>query len=319
LEQNWLEADIASAGLGGWFRYLRPAKIKVAIKPNAENLQLRLSVVEAEPLAWKSEPWQIPKDLIHGQIISFTAGQDLAAFLNMNPLLSHLPGNPLTNQFCFWALDQLPMLNFMAWPQLEASNILQRLSTAAPSALNQELKRFNGTELVWLPDAQKLICRNIRLFAPTLEALQSSEGQFLLLASFPRPPGGKPAPEALLAQIQGRTNLVYYDWEATRPRLMEWQVLRGMIANRSLAQSNDAVDKDGIETEWLGAVAALAGNTATEITRVSPNELALVRTGPLGFTGVELVLLADWVCDANTGPIHTPPPFGNVAPPPAHP
>jgi hypothetical protein len=319
LEQNWLEADIASAGLGGWFRYLRPAKIKVAIKPNAENLQLRLSVVEAEPLAWKSEPWQIPKDLIHGQIISFTAGQDLAAFLNMNPLLSHLPGNPLTNQFCFWALDQLPMLNFMAWPQLEASNILQRLSTEAPSVLNRELKRFNGTELIWRPDAQKLICRNIRLFAPTLEAVQSSEGQFLLLSGFPKPPGGKTAPEALLAQIQGRTNLVYYDWEATRPRLMEWQVLRGMIANRSLAQSNDAVDKDGIETEWLGAVAALAGNTATEITRVSPNELALVRTGPLGFTGVELVLLADWVCDANTGPIHTPPPFGNVAPPPAHP
>jgi hypothetical protein len=319
LEQNWLEADIASAGLGGWFRYLKPANIKVAIKPNAENLQVRLSVVEEEPIAWRSAPWQVPKDLIQGQIISFTAGQDLGAFLRISPWLAHLPGQPLTNQFYFWALDQLPMLNFMAWPQLEASNILQRLSTAAPSALNQELKRFNGTELVWLPDAQKLICRNIRLFAPTLEALQSSEGQFLLLASFPRPPGGKPAPEALLAQIQGRTNLVYYDWEATRPRLMEWQILRGMIANRSVAPSNGAVDKDDIESEWLGAVALLAGNSATEITRVSPNELFVLRTAPLGFTAVELVLLADWVCDANTGPIHPPPPVGKTAPAPVHP
>ncbi len=319
LEQNWLEADLASGGLGGWFRYLRPAKIKVAIKANAENLQWRLSVVEAEPMAWNSQPWRIPKDLVHGQIISFTAGQDLGAFLKMSPLLSHLAGNPLTNQFCFWALDQLPMLNFMAWPQLEASNILQRLSTEAPGALNRELKRFNGTELNWLPDAHKLICRNIRLFAPTLEAVQSSEGQFLLLSSFPRPPGGRPAPEALLAQIQGRSNVVYYDWEMTRPRLMEWQVLRGMIANRALAQSNDAVDKDDLESEWLGAVAPLAGNTATEITRISPNELAVLRTAPLGFTAVELVLLADWIADANTGPIHPPLPSGNMAPASAHP
>jgi hypothetical protein len=319
LEQNWLEADITSAGLGGWFRYLSPAKIKVAVRPKVENLQLRLSIVEAEARPWKSEPWQIPKGLIQGQIISFTAGQDLAAFLRLNPLLSRLPGNPLTNQFYFWALDQLPMLNFMAWPQLDASNTLQRLSTEAPGALNRDLKRFNGTELVWLAESHKLVSRNIRLFAPTLEAVQNREGQFLLLSSFPRPPGGRPAPEALLAQVQGHTNLIYYDWEATGRRLMEWQVLRGMIANRALAQSNEAVDKSAVEAEWLSAVAPLAGDTATEVTHISPNELAVVRNAPLGLTAVELVLLADWFCGANTGPIHSPLPFGNMAPPAPHP
>jgi hypothetical protein len=319
LKENWLEADIASAGLGGWFRYLRPASLRVTIKPNAENLQLRLGVFEAEAIPWKSDPWQIPKDLMRGQIISYTAGQNVAAFLNVNPAFSHLAGNPLTNQFYFWALDQVPMLNFMAWPQVDASNTLARMSTELPSALNAELKRFNGTELAWLPEAHKLICRNMRLFAPALEALQSNDGQFLFLSSFPRPPGGKPAPDALLAQFQGRTNLVYYDWEATGRRLMEWQILRGMIANRALAQSNDGVDKAGIESEWLSAVVPLVGNTVTEITRVAPKELSVARTAPIGFTAVELVLLADWLCDANSGPIHSAPPFVKKAPLPAHP
>jgi hypothetical protein len=319
LEQNCLEGDIASARLGGWFRYLRSAHIRFAIKCSAESLQFRFNVLEAEAAAWKSAPWQIPKDLLRGQIISYTAGQNVGAFLNMNPSLSHLAGKPLTNQFYSWALDQMPLLNFMAFPEVNASNTLERLSAQWPGALNPELKRFNGTELAWLPDAHKLICRNMRLFVPTLEAAQTGDGQFLLLSSFPRPRAGKSAPEALLAQIQGRTNLVYYDWESTGRRLMEWQILRGMVANRSPAQSNDATDSTSIESEWLTALAPLAGNTVTEITRVAPNELSVVRTAPVGVTAIELVLLADWFCDANSGPIRSAPQDKNMAPLPVHP
>jgi hypothetical protein len=319
LDQNWLEADLASADLGGWFRYLKPANLRITIKSNGENLQFRLQVSEAEAIPWQSEPWQFPKDLIHGQIISYTAGQNVAALLNLEPALSQLPGSPLTNQFYFWALDQMPMLNYMAWPQADASNALERIATEAPGALNPGLKRFNGTELVWRPETHNLSCLNMRMFVPTLEALQCGDGQYLFLSTFPRPPGGKPAPDALLAQVQGRTNLVYYDWESTGRRLLEWQILRGMIANRALPQGSEAVDKSTLESEWLSALAPLAGNTVTEITRVTPKEFSAVRTAPLGFTAVELALLADWICDANSGPIHSPPPAPVMAPPKAHP
>ncbi len=319
LEENWLEADLVSADLGGWFRYLKPANIRITIKPNGENLQWKLQVSEAEAVPWQPEPWQIPKDLIHGQIISYTAGQDVAALLNLNPTLSRLPGNPLTNQFYFWALDQMPMLNYMAWPQVDASNTLERLATEAPRALNPLLNRFNGTELFWRPQAHNLSCLNMRLFVPTLEALQCSDGQFLFLSTFPKSPGGRPPPDALTAQVQGRTNLVYYDWESTGRRLMEWQILRGMIANRALPPGDEAVDKSTIESEWLSALAALGGNTVTEITRVKAKEFSAIRTAPLGFTAAELALLADWISDANSGPIHSPPPAPVMAPPKAHP
>jgi hypothetical protein len=316
LEHNWLEADLASSRLGGWFQLLQPARISITVATKQDNLQIGARILAAEAIPWQADPWQIPRDLMRGQIISFTAGQNVAAFLKMNPALSHLAGNPLTNQFYFWALDQMPLLNYMAWPEANASNALERISTEAPAALNPELKRFNGTELVRQPQGSALVMRNIRLFAPVLQAVQGSNGQFLFLSSFPWSDKARPAPDGLLAQIAARTNLVYYDWELTGRRLQEWQILSKMIANRSLPQNSQAVDDAFIENEWLRGLEPLAGNTVTEITRVAPNELSVTRKAAIGLTALELVLLADWICDANSGPIHSPQPAG--APMPLH-
>jgi hypothetical protein len=210
----------------------------------------------------------------------------------------------------------MPLLNYMAWPEVSASNTLETLSTAAPAALNPELKLLNGTELVRPPQGNTLALRNIRLFVPSLQAVEGSNGQFLFLSSFPRAANGKPMPDALISQVEGRTNLVYYDWELTGRRMQEWQILDKMIANRSRAESSHAQDDELVENEWLSGLGSLAGNTVTEITRVAPNELSFVRKAPVGFTAVELDLLADWICEANSGPIHAPQPAGLPFPPP---
>jgi hypothetical protein len=316
LEHNWLEADLTSDRLGGWFQLLQPARLHFAVAPDEDKLLIAARILTTDDIRWKSAPWQVPKDLIRGQIISFTAGENVAAFLKMNPALSQLAGDPLTNQFYFWALDQMPLLNYMAWPEANASNTLERLSAQAPPAFNSELKNFDGTELVRPPQGNALVLRNIRLFVPALQAVEGSNGQFLFLSSFPRAPNAKPAPDALLSQIEGRTNLVYYDWELTGRRMQEWQILGKMIANRALAQTSHAQDDELIDTEWLSGLGSLPGNTVTEITRVAPNELSVMRKAPIGFTAVELDLLAAWICEANTGPIHAPQAGGLPFPPP---
>jgi hypothetical protein len=58
----------------------------------------------------------------------------------------------------------------------------------------------------------------------------------------------------------------------------------------------------------LGELAGLAGNTVTEITRTAPNELSVVRNGPVGFTGIELFLLSDWLSTLGLPPVETRPP-----------
>jgi hypothetical protein len=315
LQSNWLEADIDTQRLGGWLRLLKPAQIRLTVAPKEDGLRVAMQVKYARSIPWKPEPCQIPVDLIRGQIISFTAGQDVAAFLTLNPALCHLDYNPLTNQFYFWALGQMPLLNYMAWPVANATNALQQLATEAPGAFNADLKRFNGTELVWQPDAHRLFLQNVRMFVPGLEAVRDDDGQFLYVSSFPSSSKRKPAPDALLAQVKGRTNLVYYDWEVTGMRLQEWQMLSKMIANRSVGQDKGAMEAFATENKWMGGLMSLVGNTVTEITRVAPDELSLVRTSPLGFTAVELTLLSDGLCDANAGPIQSPPRSGPAIPP----
>jgi len=282
------------------------------VTTNQDDLQISARLLEAEAIPWKSDPRLIPKDLMHGQIISFVTGQNVAAFLNVNPVLGQLGDNPLTNQFYCWALDQMPLLNYVAWPVADATNALQKLSKEAPAALNPALKRFNGTELVWQPKADKLILENMGLFAPALEAVQNKDGQFLLLFGFPVSSKNKAPPDALLGQLQGRTNLVYYDWEVTGRRLSEWQILGKMISNRSGATGSDAVAAKFAESQFINNLTGLVGNSVTEITRVTPNELAIERNAPIGFTAVELVLLADWLCGANSGPIHSSPSSGKT-------
>jgi hypothetical protein len=304
LDQNWLEVNIDSSHLGGLFQYLQPANIRVSVRPNEANLKIEAQVVEKEAIPWQADAWKIPRDLVRGEVISFTAARDIGAFLKMGPEWARLDSNPLTNQFCFWALDRVPMADYMAWPVTNASNALAQLTTEAPAVLNPDLKRFNGTELTWLPQLNKLLWMNMQMFRAALEAVQEDDGQFLFLSSFPRSPKSKPVPEALLSQIEGRTNLVYYDWELTGKRLQELQILAKMISNRSLGQGKDAMYNESVEREWLIPVAGLAGNTVTEITRIAPNELLLTRKAPIGLTSLELVLLADWICDANTGPIN---------------
>jgi hypothetical protein len=167
------------------------------------------------------------------------------------------------------------------------------------------LKRFNDTELVWQANRRKLVLSNLRVVAPTLEAVPDKAGEFLLLGLFPRLPLNKPAPDELWKQIQGRTNLVYYDWELTGPRLQQWRLLGHMLLRWPRVQSDGMIDAMQIDDKWLGELGPLIDNTVTEITRAAPNELSVVRNSPVGFTGIEMFLLSGWLSAAGSAPINS--------------
>jgi hypothetical protein len=312
LKDNWLEADLDWARLAAWLpdwsRLLKPARIKIGIATETNNLRLTARVIYPDAIPWKSGLWQPPTELAQGTIISFTAGQDIAAFLNLSPAFSRLDGNPLTNQFYAWALDQLPFLTYMAWLAADATNTLQKLATEAVDAFSPELKQFNGTELVWRENRGKLVLSNLRVILPSLEAVQDKDGEFLLISFFPRPPMNQPAPDELWKQINGRANLVYYDWELTGPRLQQWRMLGRMILTRWYEPTDDEMDARRVADRWLGELGSLAGNTVTEITRIAPNELSVVRNAPVGFTGIEMFLLSDWLSAAGSAPVDSPSP-----------
>jgi hypothetical protein len=108
----------------------------------------------------------------------------------------------------------------------------------------------------------------------------------------------------LLAQISGRKNLVYYDWEITQERLVHARPLNQLldiVNRRQFPRTNAPAQK------WLRTVGSLLGNTVTEVTLSAPKELTLTRRSHIGFTGAELETLARWL-DAPGFPLKFEPP-----------
>jgi hypothetical protein len=307
-----LEADLdlsrLAALLPDLLRLFKPARIRLTATVEQNNLRMTARVIYPEPIPWNSVQWQLPKDLVQGPVISFTAAQNVAAFLNLSPAFSQLEGDPLTNQFCSWASEDMVFLNYMAWPVVNATNVLEKFSIAASDTFGPALQKFNGTELRWLAEQRKLILANLRVMVPSLEAVQDKAGEFLLLSLFPLHPSKESAPDDLWNQIDGRTNLVYYDRETTSPRLQQWGMVGRMLLTRSGPPKAYVMRARAITDTWFGALSALVGNTTTEITRVAPNELYIVRTGPFGLTGIEIFLLSDCLSTLGPPPINLQPP-----------
>ena len=119
-------------------------------------------VVYPQPIPWKFDPWRIPSDIIRDPLISFTAGQDIAAFLNPDEPLSPLADNPLTGQYYVWALGEMGFQTYGAWPVDNATNALQRIANQAPAALNPRLAKMKAGDLIWQPAQKTLVWGNFQ-------------------------------------------------------------------------------------------------------------------------------------------------------------
>lgn len=299
LKDKWLEADVdmerSADCFPEVFHYLKPARINLNVTTQGNKLRVAAGMSYAQAFDWSGAELKPPKDLVKGSLVSFTAAQDVAAFCALSPAFSQLDGNPLTNQFFAWAASGFPFLSYIVWPQDDAANVLKKLSTKATREFNASLKNFNGTELHWLPHQERLVLANLRVILPSLQILQDKSGPFLGIMMFALAPTGPQAPDELWRQIKGRSNLVYYDWESTGLRLQQWELLGRMLLTRRHKSSASIMKTQKIETKFISDLASLTGNTVTEITRTSPTELSVLRTGPIGLTGIELFLFADWV------------------------
>ena len=319
LTQSWLEADLDWPRLAHWLpdlpRILQLARTRITLTAPNQSLFMTAKVTYPKPLPWKFDPWRVPTNILHDPLISFTAGQDIAACMDPGEPLSRLTDNPLAGQFYVWALggpDEMGLQTYGAWPVANASNSLQRIATEAAAAFNPALKQKSAGELRWQPERQTLLWASLSapLF-PVLQVAPETNGQYLMVSFFPIVSRTKPVPNELLQQFLGRTNLVYYDWEGTGQRLIQWQLLSGVlpvlprmaIAVRPANATNNppALARSRpplvIEENWLTGVTPMLveQETITEITRTAPAELTVVRKSPFAFTSLEIVLLSHWL------------------------
>jgi hypothetical protein len=216
----------------------------------------------------------------------------------------------------------MALQSYAAWPVPDGTNVIRKLGAEAPPFLNPILEARNHTQLIWSPKKDELLWNHFSLTSPMLEAAHEKNGDFLLAKVFPMDSSNVPPSDSLWSQFEGKDDLIYYDWELTGLRLLQWRLLSEVLPvfppspyqeeappqktaqNAKQRSSAKPLPISLIVTEsWLASLALPRGNTVTEVTRTSPTELTVVRNSQFLFTGLEWVLLSHWLADAPVGPV----------------
>jgi hypothetical protein len=328
LDFNWFEADVDWPRLANWFPLsscpLKLARTRMAISAGNGGFRMTSQVTYPEAIRWQPHPMNLPTNLVCEPLLSFATGQNVEPFLKSDETLSRFCANPLSDQFYFWSMRELAFQSFVAWPVNDPGNTLLKLSAQAMDALNPKLQKLDGTKLTWRPKASQLIWTRGQIVDPLMLAAPAKDGQFLVASLFPLTPENTPAPRALWKQIEGRTDLVYYDWELTGPRVKHLltvteilPILRMLgIGPREPLAAGASPAKPGANTlpagiasrlnaqkQWLLGLAPYLGNTVTEVTKTGPDKLTIIRNSPFVFSSLELVLLSHWLSDTPSGPL----------------
>lgn len=308
-DKNWLEANVDWPQLNGWLQLekspLKLARTEIQVSAKGENLRTTARIIYPEKIDWKFEPWRIPKELILDPLISFSAVQKIGLFLQRPIFPAQFASNPLTNQIFFWAQSQMPFQSYLAMPVKDATNTLKIFGPQLMTACNNDLQRREGGKLEVVSNRVDLVWQGLPVISPFLKPAKEkrSGAEFLLGGMFPVAPNTNPPPAELFAQISGRTDLIYYDWEVTQGRLAQWSMLCQLlpIFSKEPIVSTNAALRDKLapakmpELKWIGAIGSKLGNTITEVTYKSPTELNFVRKSHIGLNSIELILLSHWL------------------------
>lgn len=237
------------------------------------------------------EPWNIPTNIIHDPLLSFTAIRGIGPWLSSLEFWKNLGVGPAPNQIYFWGKGGLPFLCYCAAPISNASgfvsNAAARLEGTNPWLNTNGLGKFERAT-----NFDGVLWNDLTVMTPFLRTASQGNSDFVFGGLETDIKTNRPAPPELLGALFGRTNLVMYDWELTGPRIEHWlyfgQFLRFIV---HLAQ----VPPKSASFAWLMAMSSQLGNSVTVVSRTAPNQLVFGRKSDIGLTAAELDLLADWL------------------------
>ena len=247
----------------------------------------------SQPLQLDLEPWNIPTNVIREPLVSFTAFQGLRPWLKNLKWIQDLQITNVPNQFFTWAIATSPVHTYAVTTLPDTPGFFDRFGPKLEGEFNSWVTNhaIDSTEfsqanrgVSWVP---------VPLFTPTIQAIPALDPNLLLgrLAPTLPPPGASP-PADLLNRFIEHKDIVYYDWEITGARLEHW-IFLGQSARVAFKRAQLPAETDSFK--FLKAVAPKLGNTITEVVQTAPTAFSWVRKSHLGFTGLELHLLADWV------------------------
>jgi hypothetical protein len=294
LTNGFLEVAADLPGLKSWLPIVAKwplPPVVATMSGRGENVRTEVKFQYSGKIPWTYEPWKLPTNVISEPLTSFTVGQGMAPLLGQVPGLAGAGLSPLPNQFCSWGINHEQCRIFFTVPVNDATNTMRQIAPKFPVFFHSLMTNSQG-EFLYVSNRAELILSSVPFIVPMLRPEKSGRDEFIFGAIFPPVPKRTPVPDELFAQLRGRNNLLYYDWEITEQRLShgkQFYQLASIINWLRVPGTNTASKR------WLSAIGPKLGNTVTEITQTGPQELALVRKSHVGFTGFELATLSAWM------------------------
>lgn len=295
-------------------------QLRVVAEPRSGALRTTGSLVFAHDLEISSEPWKVPASVMRDPIVAFTAIRNADVWLSRVPWLARIGLAEWPRQLFLWSIAGFPWEQYFAAPMNGASQVLPRIATPlATHFVENSVFKGEPFSVRITNQAHRAELRGrFPFFSPYLE-VREEQGQDIMVGGLFPARKGELAPAELLSQVQGRTNLVLYDWETSMriittnppgrpgPRL-ETNLFGRPLALMQLAQvctppkaslSQIPVIRTGEVyvpgLEWMKSAVGFLGTTITEVTQKSPNQLELLRNSQVGFNSLELMLLFSWL------------------------
>ena len=298
---HWLEADVDLLKLSGVWPFLASFNhqlstnwptINFQVLGDGENVRTHAELEFPQPLNFDLDPWNIPTNLIHDPLIGFTAIRGIRPLLKSFKAWNDLQLGTTPNQAFFWALAGMPALEYGAAPLVDPSNVVHKAADRISQAANPWLAANGMGNLARATNFTGLVWKGAPFIEPELRSVVDKSGGFMVAGLIPAGGTNRPPPPELFQSVLSRTNLVFYDWELTAPRLEQWLYL-GQLFRLIAHKAQLPPLSTGLQ--MLKAARPRFGNCVTVTTATDPNHLSLVRRSSLGFNAIELHLLADWL------------------------
>lgn len=293
----WLTLDLdlrrfAQALALSWSLPPGVPRVFLSMVGDGVNVHTRGELSFPKPLGLELEPWNIPTNLMHDPLTSFVAIRGIKPSLAALPFWQKLKLGEPPNQVCLWGLGATPFQTYFAAPTAEASNQVFRLGEWLLDEGNAWLSSNAMGRIAKLEGSNGVSWTGVPFMTPTLQSVADPDGQFIKGGFFPAGSVRKPVPVELLYSINSRTNLVGYDWEITGARFDGWT---GVGQALRISLGSPRMPANSLGMTCLRAIKPKLGNSTTGVMLTGPSQLTFVRSSSIGFTAIELHLLADWL------------------------
>lgn len=279
-------------------RLMRSLIGRTAVLPAIESLRLgmfgvgeavktRGTVTFTNPWPLPLAAWNIPSNSISQPLISFSALRGLQPYLESLPFWQSHQLGAAPDQIFFWSQDQAPWLHFFTTQSPDANSQFLALKDFLLEQVNPELAPNRLGVFTWATNADQVTWKGVPFCNPTFTRSGTTlQGGFVANA-----PTNRSLPVEFIQKLEAEPNLVYYDWENSGPQVGNWlqigQLMRLAFSRAQLAHTNAGAP-------WLQVLHTNLAFCATSMTAETPQTLAFARSSTVGFSSIELQLLADW-------------------------